>query len=644
MRLFPIALTLAWAAALPCCSGDAARLLPAAVDAAPDDTPQPDAVVLDAPSPSDVLTDDAPVDAAPTDRDAGAEGGIAFRVWAPAATAARLVGEFGDVTMTRAGETFSAQAPDAHAGQRYHVVLTQGDRTLTRHDARARALAGTESVVVDASAYAWRSARFTPPRLREAVLYELHVGSYAVATGARNGTFASVTERLDALADLGVNVIELMPVTEFNSGVTWGYGPRHWFAVNSAYGSPDDLRRLVDEAHARGIAVLLDVVFNHYSGSMAAPLYCYDGDCPTGTYGPYFFRDAPYRSTPWGPRPDFSRAPVADALVDSVAMWLTEYRVDGFRWDSVSNIRGIDGMGTVPGGRELLVRANNLTRTLRPGALVTAEDLKGYDAITRPSSSGGFGFDSQWDGFVYDVSAQLAMASDDGRDMDVIRRAVLGQYNGDPFQRVLATENHDTVGNGGARLPQRVDGADPGSFAARKRSMLAAGLLLTVPGVPMLFMGQEHLEPGTFAPTPTPIDWSREEGHARVRAYYRRLVHMRRNLDGATAGLLGAHVAVTHLNTPAKVIAYRRWDRGGDDVMVIANLRNRAYTRYDIGLPAGGTWRVRVDGDDPRWSTDFRGGAPATVEATAGSYDGMPFTGSVVLGPWSVVVLSRDPA
>jgi 1,4-alpha-glucan branching enzyme len=98
---------------------------------------------------------------------------------------------------------------------------------------------------------------------------------------------------------------------------------------------------------------------------------------------------------------------------------------------------------------------------------------------------------------------------------------------------------------------------------------------------------------------------------------------------------------VIHLSAANKVIAFRRWDRGGDDVVVVANLRNRGYTQYNVGLPAGGQWRVRLDSDDPRWSTDFRGTARATVDADARPYDNQPFTGSIVLGPWSVVVLSR---
>jgi len=631
-------------ALLSACS-DNARLLDASVDLplppvdAPIEEPSvdaPDALAVDA---ADVPSLDGESPA----RTFGAtvdDGGVTFRVWAPGAMSAQVSGDFGDhELLSEDGGVFAARVAGARAGQGYRFVLRRGDQTLSRVDPRARATSDGGAVVLDPATYRWRTPRFTPPARREAVIYELHVGSFAPQPGARHGTFADVTARLDALADLGVNVIELMPVNEFG-GAAWGYNPKLWLAANAAYGPPDELRRLVDEAHARGIAVLLDVVYNHYDGWARAPMRCFDGDCADGGPGVYFFSDVRYRNTPWGPRPDFARSEVASLLLDGVATWLDEYRVDGFRWDSVSNIRAIDGMGEVPGGRDLLLRANALSRRLRPGALLIAEDLKGWGGITQ-SPPAGLGFDSQWDGFVYDVSNALAVSSDDARSLAAVRSAMLGRYNNDPFQRVIGTENHDTVGNGGARLPQRIDGADPGSFAARKRSMLAAALMFTAPGVPMLFMGQEHLERGTFASAPAPLDWSRETGFSRVRAFYRELIRARRNLDGATPGLLGANVSVIHFHEANKVIAVRRWDRGGDDVVVIANLRNRAYARYDVGLPAGGTWNVRIDSDDPRWSEDFRGRAAGTVTALAQPYDGLGFTGPIALGPWSVVVLSR---
>ena len=211
------------------------------------------------------------------------------------------------------------------------------------------------------------------------------------------------------------------------------------------------------------------------------------------------------------------------------------------------------------------------------------------------------------------------------------------------MQRLLYVESHDTAGNDGARLPVKIDAADPASYAARKRAMLAAGVLMTAPGVPMIFMGQEMLEDALFVPEPLPLDWVKATTHAPVRAFYKDMIRLRRNLDGASGGLAGKNIAVTHFNdTPGnKVVVYRRWNNAGDDVMVIANFGAQKYTRYDVGVPAGGAWIARVDSDATKYGADFGAAAPSLVSVTAASRDGLPATASVVLGPYAIVVLTR---
>lgn len=570
--------------------------------------------------------------------------GVSFRVWAPNAASVALEGDFTTtpIAMTPAADgVYEAVVASAKVGDRYRFRITNAGKTFTRIDPRGRQIDAAWSVIVDPTSYAWKTPSFTPKGRRDAVVYELHVGSFNDTNAPPIGTFASVVERLDSLADLGVTAIELLPTNHFGSTAGWGYNPQAYFAPRTSYGTPDDLRHLVDEAHARGIGVILDVVYNHMDGWTGAPLYCFDGTCPSGWSGVYFFQDPAYRATPWGPRPDFSSPQVKSFLLDGLATWLGEYRVDGFRWDSTSNIRAIDGMGEVPGGKALLSEGVALTSQLRPGALSIAEDLKGNAGMTRATKDGGLGFDTQWDGFVYPITTALVGADDAARDMQAVKGALLGQYNGDPFQRLLYTENHDTVGNGSARLPQRIDPGDPGSWAARKRSMLAAGLLLTAPGIPMLFMGQEFLERGAFTNPPSPLDWSKETSYASVRAFYRDLVHLRRNTDAVSAGLRGANISVHHVNDSAKVIGYRRWDQAGDDVVVLVNLSSKKFTQYDLGLPQAGTWKVRLDGDSTAYSTDFGGGGPTSIDTKAVPRDGLPFTGSFVLGPYSIVIVSR---
>ncbi len=572
--------------------------------------------------------------------------GVVFRVWAPHATSASVQGDFSEQTVamtSEGGGVFSATVADAHAGTTYRFTFDSPSGTITRIDpyCRQELADGSGCTVIDPSAYAWKNPTFVRPARNATVVYELHVGSFAVAQGAPNGTFADVSGGVAGLADLGVNAIELMPVQSFGGNVnTWGYNPQLYFAPKSGYGAADDLRALIDTAHGGGIGVWLDTVINHTDRWSLAPLACFDGDCATGWNGIYFFAPGPYAMTPWGPRPDYTQPYVSKMILDSVSGWLEELHGDGFRWDSVSNIRALDGSGTTPGGRDLLVAANALTHS--QGAMSIAEDLKGWSGITQPAQSGGFGFDAQWDSFGYDVTGVLAQTSDDARDLGVIQNDLLGGYAGDPFARLLLLEDHDTVGNGGARLPNKIDPVTPTSLWARKRSMLGGVLLLTTPGVPMLFMGEESLATGTFTNPPTPLASSiPPQLGDKMRAFYKDMIALRRNTGSLSGGLLDASVDILHRNDTNKVIAYRRHGASGEDVVVVVNLRNKAYTEYDVGVPSGGAWRIRLDTDWMTYGADFGGGQTGSVVALAAQKDGQPYTLPVQLSAYGAVIFSR---
>ncbi len=569
-------------------------------------------------------------------------GGVVFRVWAPHATGAFVRGDFAtsDVAMTAiAGGVYEAHVAGAHAGNTYRFVLAATGGTITRIDPYCRELATPACKVVDPNAYAWTTPSFTRPARATAVVYELHVPSFTVAAGATHGTFASTRDALPALADLGVNVIELMPVQAFGGGATgWGYNPQLFHAPMPGLGTSDDFRAFVDRAHALGIAVWIDTVINHTDGWSQAPLRCFDGDCPNNSAGLYFFPPGAYATTPWGPRPDYATPEVATMLAASVDTWMLEHRADGFRWDSISNVRALDGQGTTPGGKELLVRANDRVHALH--GLSIAEDLKGYGALTQSTTSGGFGFDAQWDGFGYTMSDVIVPASDAGRDLGRVVDALSGTSGGDPFGRLLYMENHDTVGNGGARIPTRIDGGNPTSFAARKRSMLGAVVMLTTPGVPMIFMGQESLATAPFTSPPAPLAAPTAPGTL-VRAFYKDMIRLRRNLDGKAGGLADAGVEIVQRNDAAKVIAYRRHGASGEDVLVVINFANTAFTTYDVGVPDASAWRVRINTDLPAYGADFTGTQSGSVTPVLRAKDGKPYALPLVLGPYSAIVLTR---
>jgi 1,4-alpha-glucan branching enzyme len=562
--------------------------------------------------------------------------GVVFAVWAPNATAAWVESDAApDAPMAAEdGGVFRARVAGAHAGTRYAFRLDGPSGSRTRLDPYARELDGGRAVVVDPNEYAWKSGSFVAPKLAESVVYELHVGSFAVPAGASHGTFASAAARLDDLADLGVNVVELMPAFDFGgSDAGWGYNPQLWLAPKPSYGRADDLRAFVDAAHARGIAVWMDVVLNHYDGWDGAPLHCFDGPCG-GANGVYFFGPGPYAETPWGPRPDYTAARPAALLLDALDSFLVEHRGDGFRWDSVSNIRALDGKGETPGGKALILEGN--ARTHARSAIAIAEDLKGDADVTKPAASGGLGFDAQWDGFGWIVAEVLVPPSDDGRDMGKLESAVTGSYTADPTTRLTFLETHDLVGNDGARFPVRVDAKNPESFAARRRTMLGEVLLATSPGAPMLFQGEEDLATQGFESPPAPLAAPTARG-LEHRAFVRDLFALRRSEIGAIGG---ATVETLQRNDVDKVLAYRRTGAGGD-VVVIVNTRNKAYTRYDIGVHDAGPWTVRLNTESKAYGSDFSDGQTGAIDTISAQKDGKPFTLPLKLGAYAAMVLTR---
>jgi 1,4-alpha-glucan branching enzyme len=575
------------------------------------------------------------------------DAGTLFRVWAPSASAVSVAGDFdagASFPMTaEANGYFSTTVSSAQAGQHYRYTIVDDGGTFTRFDPRARALAGGadgEATIIDPRSYAWKTPPFTPPVADAAVIYEMYVPAFNVPSGQQHGTFQSAILQLSALAALGINMIELMPSAQFGGDWGWGYNPVGYCAPQATYGAPDDLRQFVDAAHALGIGVMLDAVYNHYDSAQHG-LWCFDGNCPNDN-GVYFFSDPTYASTPWGPRPDYSNPQVADFLVDSLFTWLSDYRFDGFRWDSTSNIRAIDGSGTVPGGQAFLSRANDTLHGLFPGTLMVAEDYKGDATITAPTAGGGLGFDSQWDGFNSAVDGAATQPTDATRDVNAIANVIRFAYNGVATQRVIFTDNHDLAGNGSAPLPARIDSANPTSLHARKLSMLATGVMLASPGIPMLLQGQEILQTGAWDVSNTPaMNWSDAVTYAPILAFHTDMVRLRRNLDGWSAGLLGGNVNVFHVNAAADVLAWQRWNSPGDDVVAVANFSGASFAQYNIGLPAAGVWHVRLSSDDTRYSPDFGNVAEPDVTASTTGMDGLPASGTIALAPYHLLILSR---
>jgi 1,4-alpha-glucan branching enzyme len=438
-----------------------------------------------------------------------------------------------------------------------------------------------------------------------------------------------------------------MPPFEFAGERSWGYNTAYPFAVESSYGSPDDLKALVRDAHAAGIAVILDVVYNHL-GPSDLDIWQFDGWSEQGRGGIYFYEDG-RSATPWGDtRPDYGRAEVRAFLRDSAIQWLDEFRIDGLRWDATAWISSVGGGGRtasdrIDDGLRFMADVNREIAERFPGRLTIAEDLRSDLTITRSVDAGGSGFGAQWDAaFVHVVRAALIANDDARRDVRSVA-ATIGDPVHEAFRRVIYTESHDEDANGSSRVPEEIWPGYADSWASKKRATLGAVVVLTSPGIPMLFQGQELVE-GSWFNDEDGLDWSLRHGHAGLLRLHRDLISLRRNAVDVSRGLRGPNVDVHHVNAAAAVLGWHRWLVGGprDDVIVVANFSATGFAGYHVGVPRPGRWRVRFNSAWDGYDREFQTVNSVDADSAPEEHDGMPQRIAVGLGPYSAVILSQD--
>lgn len=578
--------------------------------------------------------------------------GVAFRVWAPNADHVAVVGDFNEwqaaaSPMERSEHgNWYIYVENAKPGDEYKYEITNGADIFRRIDPRVREV--TNSVgngIIHDPNFDWQGDDFKMAPWNELVIYETHIGTFCRGDDGKVGTFEDYATKFDYLKRLGVNALQLMPLAEFSGDYSWGYNPAHPYAIESAYGGPLGFKTFVREAHKAGFAVILDVVYNHF-GPSDLDLWQFDGWSENDKGGIYFYND--FRSsTPWGDtRPDYGRGEVRSYIRDNAIMWLEDFHVDGLRWDMTLFIRSVDASGhpEIEAGWGLTQWVNREVHAFKPSAITIAEDLQDNAYITKTDFEGGAGFSSQWDaGFVHPIRDVITQSDDAGRDMNKVRDALHHAYDGDAFRRVIYTESHDEVANGKARIPSEVDPENPDDWFAQKRSTLGLALVLTAPGIPMLFQGQEFLVDGWFQDNDE-LDWDQAADRKGIIKLTEKLVHLRRNVGGNTKGLTGQRVDVFHINHHDKVVAFQRsYDGGpGDDVVVIANFSNQHFDGYEFGLPTTGVWSRRFSSDRRIYSEDFGGQASGDIEAIDSFHDGKPCLGKVDLPPYTVLIYSQN--
>ncbi|MFO7678625.1 MAG: alpha-amylase family glycosyl hydrolase [Chloroflexota bacterium] len=586
------------------------------------------------------------------------DSGADFRVWAPHAEKVFVSGDFNrwspwqSPLASEGNGYWSGSDAKAIVGSAYKFVLHYQGQTHLRTDPYAADVAGSQRHGVICAPLAPLADDFQPPPLNELIIYELHVGTFNHNGRSEVGAFQDVIEKLPYLQELGINAIEIMPVKEFAGDYSWGYNPAFPFALTRTYGGRAAFQELVSAAHNQGIAVIIDVVYNHF-GPQDLSLWQFDGWQENDKGGIYFYND--WRSnTPWADtRPDYGRSEVRQFIRDNVLMWLETYGVDGLRWDATNFIRNVHGHDGDPSadiaeGWNLMQWLNQEVKERYPHKIMIAEDLQNNARITEATETGGAGFTAQWDArFVHPIRHAVITAVDEDRDITAVSQALTTQYNGDPWSRVIYTESHDEVANGKARVPEEIANGDANSYFAKKRATLGAALVFTATGIPMIFQGQEFLEDGWFDDH-KPLDWQKADQNSGILALYQDLIRLRRNLNGHTLGLTGSHIHVFHTDPRHKLIAFHRWRNGGpgDDVIIVANFANQSCQGRTIGLPHAGLWRVRFNSDAQAYDPTFIGlhcpdiiAAPTQENLTI---DHMPYLGNVALAPYSVLILSQD--
>jgi len=599
------------------------------------------------------------------------DGTTTFRVWAPFVDSVGVrINDGAVVPLAQepghgdpADTTWTGTVAGTKAGDQYRYVIRIGSTTREFNDPRAQQLTGFDlpngfglpgnddrpkSVIVDSHP---AIAVLTEPTFNTMVIYELHVGTFA-------NTFNGAVQKLDYLQNLGVNAVEVLPITQnplFGDHTPpdhdWGYDPVQFFAIKSKYGAPQDFREFVGQCHQRNIAVIVDVVYNHLIDNNL--LNQFGGFTLPQIPGGVFLYGGDRANTGFGPRPDYGRPQVRQYIVDNALLLLREYGVDGLRFDDTIDIRTFGPQrATNNEGVELLQAINSSYRNTdpkQPGKITIAEDLQSSGDVTLQSGPTGLEFNSQWDDTMVNTMRDVVtQVNDSDRDMNAVRSVLEKKIAGDVFSRVIYTENHDQVGHppGQNRLPTLIDINNHESVFAKKRSTLAAAIMLTAPGIPMIFQGQEMLETRAFGfNTPTNMDFSRADdpNFKGIVQMYRDLIALRRNLAGKTRGLTGQNLNVFHADNGNKTLAYHRWENGGpgDDVVVVANFSNVPMPALNIGFPRQGQWHVLFNSGANVYDPAFVNGDSFDTTANPGGKDGLNFNGNVGIGPYSVVMFSQ---
>jgi 1,4-alpha-glucan branching enzyme len=616
-------------------------------------------------------------------------GGATFRVWAPRASAVYVTGDFNgwkpdssSLLNMIGGGHWGGFVAGIKPGDRYLFHVEGPGSSGPKRDPRARLLTvqpafpDSQCILRDPADFPWHGTTFRPPAFNDLIIYELHVGTYSVSPGNADGRFLDVALRVPYLAALGVNAIELLPIQEFETKFSLGYNGTDLYSPENQYsesvpanlqqsfdqinillrnagqppyasvdvlsGSDNQLRALIDLCHVYGISVLLDVVYNHAGGDFDDSSLWFLDRMPQGNNNDSLY----FTDQGWAGGLVFAywNNDVKQFLIDNTRFLYDEYRIDGLRFDEVSVMDRFGGWQT----------CQFLTDTLRfvkPEAIQIAEYWPVNSAVVSNTGSEGAGFDATWnDSLRNAVRAAIGAAATGASakiDMDAIAGAIQNSSLGNRWRAVQSVEDHDRVHVGrDPRISRLADAADTRSWYARSRSRVAMGLVMTAPGIPMIFMGQEFLEDKQWNDTPDPaslIWWAGLEGGDKAMADFLRFTRELIGVRRRQPALRGEGCQVVHAHNDNRVLAFQRWLEGaGQDVMIILSLAENTWYNYAIGFPGGGRWLEVFNSDVyDNWVNPMVAGNGGAVDANGPPMHNLSCSAAITIPANGFLIFAR---
>ena len=494
-----------------------------------------------------------------------------------------------------------------------------------------------------------------PTRVADLIVYELHVGSLGFGN-ASSGDLSDAIAFLDHLVDLGVNAVELLPMAEFSGNMSWGYGDTHHFCIESSAGGRDKYRHFVRECHRRGIAVIQDVVYNHYDHKAERAQSQYDSTAPNENIY-YWYEGSPsnYASPnggyldngSTGRTPRFWEDVVRQQFISSAAFLVEEMHVDGFRVDltqAMHRDNWLHANGRTIGsanlfGQKLLREWSRTLHMIRPTAMLIAEDHTGWNAVTKPPAQGGLGFDATWEvAFYHSLVGDSEMAGDRAH---LLKRAGFGSneplrmdsFSGalyaSRYNRVVFHESHDEAGNAGGTARTIVVAVnDAPLFGATRtwaeaRARVCCGLSLLSAGTPMFFMGEEigaerRYTYNNFMAAREDIIGERHGNGRAVFRFYQDLITLVRRLRSIRT----QNIDIVHQSNANRVVAFKRWT-GDEELLVAASLNDAAFAdgyilaKDELAIPDAG-WKEIFNSDSARYGGRNIGNLGAVVGSNGG--------------------------